>query len=702
MLYCSALRYLICIAILAFSYTGLTQLSSTESHQIDSIKKIVSNAKNDTVKILAYRAWDDIIYSTDSKLDKVINQKILVICEKGLKDKTISAKEKFFLKQALSSGYNILGVISMDEGKNAIAIEYYLKCLSLCEDLGNKKGAASAWYNMGIVHKGLGENKEALEYYLKSLKVRTQIKDHQGEANSLNAIGGIYFDEKKFDQALDYYQKGLIKNQAINSKRGISNSLSNIGNIYTYRKDFAKALAYYEEALMVAQTSGDLQGISGALNNICLVYKETGDVKKSIQYGKRALDLAREMGVAIEIRESSKLLYKNYKDLKLYKDALEMNELYYTMRDSILSEENKSAVMKQELQYNYQKKKELDEKENEKKIAISNERENKQRVINYAVSIGLLLVLVFAFFALNRWRVTRKQRNIIQDQKHVVEQKQKEIIDSMNYAKRLQDAILPPESFLKKHLNEAFIVYLPKDIVAGDFYWMEFVNKGRKQLTFFAVADSTGHGIPGAMVSVVCSNALHRSVFEFDLTEPGKILDKARELILETFAKSNENVKDGMDISLCCLENEIDSKVALTVDIDNSINIKDMPNVDSIILTWSGANNPLWIMEKETGLMKETIADKQPVGKSDNPTPFKTHSFKLKKGDVIYLFSDGYTDQFGGPKGKKFKRSNLNSFLTKISIESMEAQKVLIEKEFNSWQGDLEQIDDVCVMGVRV
>ncbi len=251
-----------------------------------------------------------------------------------------------------------------------------------------------------------------------------------------------------------------------------------------------------------------------------------------------------------------------------------------------------------------------------------------------------------------------------------LEEQHKEITDSINYAKRIQSAILPPNKIVKEYLEDSFILYKPKDVVAGDFYWMEH-SEGK---VFFAAADCTGHGVPGAMVSVVCNNALNRSVREYGMNTPGDILDKTKELVIKEFEKSEDEVKDGMDIALCCLEGNK--------------------------LTYSGANNPLWIVRSQEII--EIKADKQPIGKFEFEKPFTTHEMDLIKGDSLYIFSDGYPDQFGGEKGKKYKTGNLKKLLLSIQNHPMEKQRNLLNDEFEKWRGSIEQIDDVCVIGVRI
>ena len=239
-------------------------------------------------------------------------------------------------------------------------------------------------------------------------------------------------------------------------------------------------------------------------------------------------------------------------------------------------------------------------------------------------------------------------------------------------------------------MKESFILYKPRDIVAGDFYWMEQIQDG----LIFAAADCTGHGVPGAMVSVVCNNALNRSVREYGLVDPGEILNKTRELIIEEFDQSDDDMKDGMDISLCVLEFEPE--------------IIDMPSASKswkkTNLKWAGANNPLWIVRE--GKLIEYKGDKQPIGLYVDQKPFTTHSIELFENDSIYIFTDGYQDQFGGPskntEGKKIKPSKMKTLFLSIAHKPMDQQRIDIDEMFTKWKGDLEQVDDVCVIGVRI
>jgi serine phosphatase RsbU (regulator of sigma subunit) len=258
----------------------------------------------------------------------------------------------------------------------------------------------------------------------------------------------------------------------------------------------------------------------------------------------------------------------------------------------------------------------------------------------------------------------------IRQQKAKIEEAHKEIKSSITYAKRIQSAILPPIKLVNQHLFNSFVLYKAKDIVAGDFYWLE-VSQNE---VLFAAADCTGHGVPGAMVSVVCNNALNRSVREYGLTDPGLILDKTRGMVIQEFGESEEEVMDGMDIALCSLSGNK--------------------------LRYAGAHNPLWLVRD--GVLIETKANKQPIGVYHKLEPFDTHTIDLLPGDSFYIFSDGFADQFGGEKGKKFMSARFKKLILSIQSEPMVEQKELLNKAFEEWRGRREQIDDVCVIGVKI
>ncbi|MES2592250.1 MAG: tetratricopeptide repeat protein [Bacteroidota bacterium] len=706
------MKQILYLILLFLSIEAFSQLTPKQELYIDSLKNCINTASHDTTKINAYSAWDNLIYASDPKLDFDLNKKIVELAEQNLKKTSLSDFEEKTFNKSLSKALNSLGIITYNEGDNTKAISYYSRSLKIRGEDGDKKGVAATLNNLGIVHQDLGDYAKAITDYTHSLKTNEEIGDKNGEANALSNIGRIYYVQGDTAKAIDYQTRSLKIRETIGDKRGMAIAFNNLGTIFSDQGHNTKAMEYFNRYLKLSEEIGDKNKIALALANIGTIYKKEENDQEAMNYFNRSLKMFEELGnekwiasilkhigdiykkkneidkaretyqKALIIAQSSGLvsitkdasqsLSDIYKITGDYKNALKMYQLHISMRDSILSEKSQKQIMQQEIKYFYNKQKALDAKEYEKQNAVSAEREQKQKVIIYSIAGSLILVLGFAIFALNRWRFTGKQKKIIEEQKNLVEGKQKEILSSITYAKRLQDAILPPEHYVKSVLPESFIFYKPKDIVAGDFYWME--QKG--ELLFIAAADCTGHGVPGAIVSVICSNALNRAVLEFGIEEPGKILDKTRELVLETFSKSDTDVKDGMDISLISI------------------------NTTSGKIKWSGANNPLWCIS--SGKLTEIKANKQAIGKTDNPLPFTTHSIPLGKGDSFYLFTDGFADQFGGSQGKKFKYTQLKEIILKNSSLAPEEQKAQLEALFLNWIGSLEQIDDVCLIGVKI
>ncbi|MDF2450983.1 MAG: protein serine/threonine phosphatase [Bacteroidota bacterium] len=469
----------------------------------------------------------------------------------------------------------------------------------------------------------------------------------------------------------------------MNDQPGLAASYNNLGRLNYKMGNYNESLKNNMECLKLYEALEDEEGMALSYFNLGDVYF----VQKKYKEAEQSFMQAKRLSLKVNYRLNLKFIYQSlaelYKNRKDFKKAFENQAMFILYNDSISNEETKKQTIQMQMTYDFEKKEAVADAEHKKEIenqkVLAHEKNRKQTIIIAVTIIVLLLVMIFAAFIFRSLRTTRKQKAVIESQKsevehqkHLVEEKQKEIIDSITYAKRLQKAILPSDEDLRKHLPDSFVLYQPKDIVAGDFYWMHVSN----DLVFIAAADSTGHGVPGAMVSVVCSNALNRAVDEFQLSDTGQILDKTRDLVLETFAKSGEEIKDGMDISLLCI-----NKVAN-------------------VISWSGANNQLWYIQNET--FKEIKANKQAIGKTDEPKPFTTHKIEVNTGDTFYLMTDGYPDQFGGPKGKKYKYKSLEEKLISISHLTLTEQQEILTSVFNNWKGDLEQVDDVTIIGIKI
>ena len=599
--------------------------------------------------------------------------------------RSLKIEQEIGNKPGISTCLNNIGTIYDSQGDIHNALEIYLKSLKIKEEIGDKKGIAACLSNIGRIYNHQDNLQQALACYSRSLKILEEIGNQYGIATSLNHIAITYKDHGDMATALNYNAKSLKIREEIGDKLGIATSLNNIGFIYYKQGNVSAALKHYNQSLKIKEEIGDKEGIVYCLINIGDLNMQSGELTAARINGERALQISQELGYPKLIADNTILLSNIFSKRRNFEEALEMYKLHVEMRDSINNQETKKQAIKQNMEYSFEKQKALDDAAHDKQLAIEHEEKEKQEVLTISTACGLVLVVIFLIFVFNRLRVTKRQKLVIEIQKEEVEKSKmyielqhKEITDSIKYAKRIQSAILPPAKIVKEYLKDSFILYKPKDVVAGDFYWMEPLGgKGlgpNSKGVLFAAADCTGHGVPGAMVSVVCNNALNRSVREYGLSKPGEVLDKTREIVIQEFDKSEEEVMDGMDIALCLLEGNR--------------------------LEYAGANNPLLIIRK--GEVIETKPNKQPIGKFDNPLPYTTHTFDLEKGDTIYIFSDGYIDQFGGEKGKKLKTKAFKSLLLSIQDKPMDQQRIILDESFENWKGSLEQIDDVCIVGVRI
>ncbi|MGP8214420.1 MAG: tetratricopeptide repeat protein [Bacteroidia bacterium] len=687
----------------------------------DIERKSILKQKAEALNIIA-------VYYEGSNNNEVKQDPIQKIKMLEYLDKSLKIYEKIDDKQGSAQIFFNMAEIFFDKGLISKALEYQLKSLALHQEIGSKKGIASNFFGIAGIYDSQGNYTKALEYGFKAITAFEEEKDTHLIARSLFRLGGIYQDKGDSSKALQYAFKAMTMFQQMGNKQAMAGVLNTIVDYYIDDKNYSKGMKYALKDLAICKEIPEEKAwVADCFSRIAKIDRALGNNVEALDYYFKSLKIYRETGVKKNINRlylRIGILYsgpvKNYKLSKsyldsaingsknigqidnltaAYKQAAELDSLsnnykaevedyknYVLSLDSFKNQANSQQTLKMEMSYEFDQLQAEEKVEQAQKDLQASADKHKQKIITWSVASGLLLVMVFAGFVFRSLRITNKQKKVIEiksketeEQKKVVEQrnkvieeKNKDILDSITYAKRLQDAILPPISLIKQFLPESFLLYKPKDIVAGDFYWMERAGDN----ILIAAADCTGHGVPGAMVSVVCSNALNRTVKEFKITEPGKILDKVRELVLETFEKSESNVQDGMDISLCYI---------------NTITKETQ---------WSGAYNSLWYIRN--GEVIEVPADKQPIGKIDKPIPFNTHDLNLQKGDILYLFTDGYADQFGGPKGKKFKYKQLQELLLANASKPMEEQKNALEATLEAWKGGLEQVDDILVIGIRV
>ena len=614
-------------------------------------------------------------------------------------------------KQGVASININLGYLFRQEGDIAKAIDFYHSALKIQIETNDMAGVATSYNNIGFVFDNQGETAKALEYYNKALDIYVKMKDQDGIAISYSNIGYLfktYGDpsckgSKKECQshanikAIDYINKSVKIREERKDKFGLASSLNLLGGIYDYYGDpecplgkdcnkisNEKALAYYKRALELRIEVNSLKGISQSYSSLAEYMFNRGDLNAALNYGLKCMATAKELASPETIRDAASILNRIYEKQNQFQKSLQMYQLYIQMRDTINNEETKGMILKKGFQIEYEKKATADSVRvgEEKKVTTAQLKQEKTQ--RFALYGGIVLVGLFGAFMFNRFKVTKKQNHLIQlqkaelqKQKELVEEHQKETLDSIHYAKRIQTALIANSDFITQHIPDNFIYFNPKDIVSGDFYWATKHN----DKFYLAICDSTGHGVPGAFMSLLNMGFLSEAIKEKNIEKPHEIFNYVRERLITSISEGGQ--KDGMDGILICID------TSLSVSSDGLRTV-----------TYAAANNePILISNNE---IIELPKDKMPVGKGEKTQSFTTHEIELKKGDSLYLYTDGFADQFGGPKGKKFKYKALNELLLTIKDEPLNNQKEKLESTFTNWRGNQEQVDDVLVIGIKV
>lgn len=696
---------LYCILFLSFCSGKAFTQAEKQKHIIDSLHKAKSHTKDTSLYniyinlSLAQRAFslDSALFyshkalksfSGKSKLLKIrLTGNVAIHLEMtGNYDSSL-----IYLNKALKyckgmepckpcgSLYNSLGIVDEKLGKLDDAAKSYLTALEIFEKMELVPGIMLVSNNLGIVYRIMGKYDKAKIHFQRVLDAGYETAG-PGYPLALINMGACYGEEKKYEDGKKLVLEAIgILTKDFNPVH-LHRAYITMSELHQREGNKSEAIKNLKKADELSIMVNNKEGILTVKLQLAELLMNEGRFPEAVEPLKECLILANELKLRKKQIESLYFILTNHFGYMKDEENLANFNRYLSLKDSLLNEENNKLVIEAEEKYESEKK----EKENlllKKNSEIDQANIKQQKFYTWTAIVGLGFLLVFSIFIWNRFTVTRRQKKIIEMQKHevelqrkIVEEKNHEILDSINYARTLQEAILPPNKIVKEYLKDSFILYKPKDIVAGDFYFLEPVD----EKIIFAAADCTGHGVPGAMVSVVCSNALNRSVKEFNLSDPGEILNKVRDLVVETFSKSESAVRDGMDISLCVLDLKKNK------------------------LSWSGANNPLWIIRNGANELMEIKPDKQPIGTYEDQQPFTSHVLDLFKGDLLYIFTDGYADQFGGEKGKKFKASSMKELFLQIRNENMDQQREIINQRFESWRGQLEQIDDVCVIGLRI
>ncbi len=549
--------------------------------------------------------------------------------------KTKDASDILDYKKGIADSSKVLGYCYWRFSDYSLSLTHSLKALKIYKELNALKDEADTLNSIGAVYMFQNEHEKRLDCNLQCLKIRQKVGDKEGIAGSQNNVGETYFEMGDADNAIKWFYESL--NNPDSSEQIKSWATHNLGKVYKSQGNFEKAKEYLLRSLKISSLVN--YDVLSAVSNLELAFLffEKKEFIEAEQFALNALSIAEKIGSKEDAKKALNIIAQIKENTGNLEEALIFYKKHHAAHIEIFNELNAQHIRDIEFQYEI-------------------ERITKQAEIERLKTFEL-----------------QSAYEEIDHQKKLLEHRNIEIIDSIKYAQRIQQALLKDEEHISKHLPPHFILYKPKDIVSGDFYWVLEKNSH----LYIAVADCTGHGVPGAFLTMLGTSYLNEITSRDDFPSPAQILDELRIKFVKELGGDGET-KDGMDISMIRI------------------------NYKTFEIVWSGANNPLWMIKKGSKEIYEIKGDKQPIGLSHSPILFTDHTLKLEKNDSVFLFTDGFADQFGGPKGKKFKYKQLKELLLSNNDLPLEEQKQKLDAAFVEWSGALEQVDDICVIGVRI
>jgi tetratricopeptide (TPR) repeat protein len=602
-------------------------------------------------------------------------------------------------------------VVSFEQTNVDSALAYADEAYKIAHNGKSEFLACKTALRLGIVYQNISNYKKATELYKEGAKLAEKLGNKKLLAQAYNCFGNLFGLQKQLNQASEYFNKALVISKEINDVRKVAVILSNLANI-EYSKayisnDYTKCNLVYKDAVEWAVLAKDTEMQISTIGNWGMSYSDEGKFDLSMEKLNYAINLAKSSNHQSDLislyhylgrtlsfmkqydkafasyNESLKLAFEfkdvdfqsenyfclaelNY-DIGKYKEAYDFFEKFKTTEDTLANKTIVGELNAIKVKYDTEKK--------QKEIELLKVNANKDKIMKTSLFIGTLFLVALAFLLFNRYKLKSKTNQLLETQNAIITEKNKDISDSINYAKKIQDAILPNGNEIKKVFPDSFVLSMPKDVVSGDFYW--FTENETYKL--FVVADCTGHGVPGAFMSMIGTTLLNNIVNERKNYRPDIILNELRKSIINDLKQGEDSQnKDGMDISLICI------------------------NKETNLLQVACANNPIWIVKQDNSLI-EIKADKQPIGfVSYNQKDFTLQSLALEKGDVIYQFTDGFADQFGGVKGKKFKYTQLKEIIIELKNTPINQQGDVLKGVFIKWKHNVEQIDDVLISGIKI
>jgi len=572
------------------------------------------------------------------------------------------------------------------------ALKAFINCKEIAKKTAKKQFVIKSLNAIANTYKNYGRYDAAISAYNEAMSYIDQNKVSNSLILVKSNLIGLYRELNKVDSSLLYCYEvlALLQKHGTKSQTFVSNMYGDMLFGYMALKNKDSIAKYEKLALETKRASGDEIGLASFLHNIAGYYNENGDLQKAEKYFRESLTIDHGN---IQLVYMDKIeLAENLKKQKKFEEASRLYAESYLLVDSINKLQTIEKMSEMEVKYETGKKEEELKRIGAEK-EISDLKAKQSRLWLWVSSGGILFVLIIMLVLFKQNKIRKEANKLLQRQNDEIVHQKKEITDSINYAKRIQLAILPPDKMVKRLLPNSFVFYKPKDVVSGDFYWVEEKNG----TVMFAAVDCTGHGVPGAMMSVVGLNLLNQAVKEKGLTKPSDILQHLDTGVTDTLRQSGDkdSIKDGMDLSLCSY------------------------NPKTLELQYAGAFNNLWVVRDKVSSsyklqsanevffeehLLEIKADKFPIGSNldgvaDN---YSNYKIQLQKGDCVYLYSDGFADQFGGPRGKKFKYNYLKKLLISLRELSPEEQREKLLSTIENWRGNLDQVDDILVIGVCI
>ena len=619
---------------------------------------------------------------------------------KDLLLKSIALRKEINDELGLAASYSFLGLTNAHLGDYMQGIEYIQQSITLREKNGDKRGLANSYLCLYKIYIDIGEADKALESELKSLDICKEINDLQCVSGRLTNLGKIYQNKGDYRKALSYHFMALAISKQINIRNRIAEVHENIAQNYNFSKKYDDAIKHIDSCITLRKIIGDEEGLVSATLVLSQINYNQNNVKAAIENGTQALTASLKLKLPYLIKDAHQVLSNAYSQQHNADKSLFHYKQYIVLRDSLYNIDKTKEIVRKELEFNFNKKQELQKLEVAKKLAETDAESRKQKLIIIFSVIALIILSALLIFAIWQYRLKIKSGKqlqylnsdlnlknyqleenslVIETQHNTIHQKNKEITDSIRYAQKIQTAMMPLKHEFAAYFKESFVLFEPKDIISGDFFWITSKN----DKIIFATGDCTGHGVPGGFMSMLGVSLLNEIINEHDLTEPALILSRLRKKVITALRQKglSGEQQDGMDMTICVIDKE------------------------QMTLQYAAANHAFYIVRKnESGYeLEEFNGDKQPVGIfGSDLKPFKQHSIELKPNDVVYTFTDGYADQFGGPKGKKFKYKQLKELLVSIQHLDLVAQEDIVKEQFTNWKGNLEQVDDVCLIGIKI